>query len=66
MQLKIFSGAPDAVQAEAAGWLEQNRQRLQHTLQSQSTDAGGNIIMTLTFLFEEPTTGTGLGFRRTL
>lgn len=66
MQLKIFTGLPANIQTEANEWLQQNKQRIQQTVQSQSNDAGGNVIITLTFLFEEPTTGTGLGFRRNL
>lgn len=66
MELKIFSGTPADVEGKAAEWLQQNQKRIQHTVQSQSTDAGGNTIITLTFLFEAPTTGTGLGFRRNL
>ncbi|RPD44239.1 hypothetical protein [Paracnuella aquatica] len=63
MQLKIFSGTPQALQTEVVDWMQQQRSRISHVLQSQSTDAGGQVILTITIFYEEANMGTGLGFR---
>jgi multidrug efflux pump subunit AcrB len=64
MQLKIFSGKPDDLQAQVTEWMEQQRSRVSHVLQSQSTSADGQVILTITLFYEEANIGTGLGFRR--
>ena len=64
MQLKIFSGTADALQTEVTEWMQQQRSRVSHVLQSQSTDAAGQVILTITLFYEEANIGTGLGFRR--
>jgi hypothetical protein len=64
MQLKIFSGTADALQTEVGQWMQQQRSRISHVLQSQSTDASGRVILTITMFYEEANMGTGLGFRR--
>lgn len=63
MQLKIFSGTADALQTEVTDWMQQHRSRISHVLQSQSMDAGGQVILTITLFYEEANIGTGLGFR---
>ena len=66
MQLKIFTGPPEAMQAEVTAWMQQHRQRISHVLQSQSTGADGQVLLTISLFFEEANSGTGLGFRRNL
>lgn len=64
MQLKIFTGSPEILQAELTEWMQQHRHRISHVLQSQSTDASGQVLLTISLFFEEANIGTGLGFRR--
>ena len=63
MQVKIFSGTPDLLQAEVGAWIQQHRHRISHVLQSQSTDSEGRALLTITLFYEEANIGTGLGFR---
>lgn len=64
MQLKIFTGNPQALQAEVTAWMQQHRQRISHVLQSQSTAPDGQVLLTITLFYEEANISTGLGFRR--
>jgi multidrug efflux pump subunit AcrB len=66
MHLKIFTGAPETLQAEVTQWMQQHRHRISHVLQSQSTTEGGQALLTITLFYEEANTGTGLGFRRSI
>lgn len=63
MQLKIFTGSPDTLQAELTEWMQEHRHRISHVLQSQSTDANGGVLLTITLFYEQANVGTGLGFR---
>jgi hypothetical protein len=63
MQLKIFTGAPEALQAELTEWMQEHRHRISHVLQSQSTDSNGQVLLTITLFYELANVGTGLGFR---
>jgi len=64
MQLKIFTGTPESLQTEVAGWMQDQRSRISHVLQSQSTAPDGTVLLTITLFYEEANMGTGLGFRR--
>lgn len=64
MLVKIFTGSPQTLEAEVTGWMESNRQRISHVLQSQSTAVDGQILLTITLFYEAANTGTNLGFRR--
>lgn len=63
MQLKIFTGTPETLQAELAEWMQEHRHRISHVLQSQSTDSNGQVLLTITLFYELANVGTGLGFR---
>jgi multidrug efflux pump subunit AcrB len=64
MHLKIFTGSPDELQQQVAEWMQQQRSRISHVLQSQSTTPNGQVLLTITLFYEEANIGTGLGFRR--
>lgn len=63
MQLKIFTGSPETLEAELAAWMQEHRYRISHVLQSQSTDGNGQVLLTITLFYEMANVGTGLGFR---
>lgn len=63
MQLKIFTGSPETLQAELTEWMQEHRHRISHVLQSQSTDSNGQVLLTITLFYEMANVGTGLGFR---
>ena len=52
MQLKIFSGAPETLQAEVTAWMQQHRHRISHVLQSQSMTGSGQALLSFPLLVQ--------------